>query len=599
MDNKIFMIGGGIIGVIVIIIVAMFALHICPPAGPWPSPPWCDYSQAASGQTTQADTAQTDATQETLNYLDEYNCFPKDCNLPPGMKELCENYKAGTISWPADCNDFSEQKCRDLCESEKAKPTVTKPVTFIVDVPENTPTEDDNLFIQIIPIANYSSFYTMSPMEQIDDFKWKVSVSLEPNQGIVHYRYFRNNFGDASREEILPEQGEVYREAFVKPGDTVYDKVNKWRWFPAVGEILPQVESLVSETDIITRISNEKFQRGYLYYDFWWDGSEDFVDPTNARMKEKNGNWVGIWPAWDYIESEPLPKLGYEGHSHVHTPEALDIHLSKTNESSLNILLGPQLCCHNPDAAKEYSDEWWEAWFDEMDRFSVYFAEEAEKNGIEYLVLFDESNMWRNPNAPADIKERYSAHIQKVREVYSGKLGLYFYTTNSYKEPDAVYPSLEEADIFSPAQFDFITVSMWGSLTDKNEPTADEIEANFRKIAEGGIKSLYDKYNKPIIIVSSAYPSVDGGLKGDIAWDTTGIQMWDEYSDAYTLDLEEQAIGHEGIMRVVAETSYIIGYYPFTYAYTTLPESKDWNIRGKPAEDIIAGWYAKFEQEGK
>ena len=52
-------------------------------------------------------------------------------------------------------------------------------------------------------------------------------------------------------------------------------------------------------------------------------------------------------------------------------------------------------------------------------------------------------------------------------------------------------------------------------------------------------------------------------------------------------------------MQVVAGTPYFIGVYPFTYWYTSIPLSKEFNIRRKPSEQVMAGWYKRFLEEGK
>jgi hypothetical protein len=58
-------------------------------------------------------------------YWDELECFPEDCDLPPGMKELCQAFAAGSISWPEDCAVMPGEACQTLCTQEKAAGGVT------------------------------------------------------------------------------------------------------------------------------------------------------------------------------------------------------------------------------------------------------------------------------------------------------------------------------------------------------------------------------------------------------------------------------------------------------------------------------------------
>ena len=361
-------------------------------------------------------------------FLDNLGCFPKDCSkLPPGMKELCEDYKSGNINWPADCSEMPTEACRKLCEREKAKKENMEPVTFIVEIPENSP-EDTTVFLEIIRTIESPDLYSLSKMEKVGDFKWQISLKVD---GLLSYRYLRNNFGYVSAEEFSPDTEDAHKTMEVFPGDVVNDIVKKWRWFPEPGEVLPEIDSIAETAEIVNRYNNEEFQRGYMIVDFWWTSLHDLVKPTNDAIKESYGNWVQVRPAWDYIETSPVPVIGYEGYSHVYPPEDLEFHLSEIRNDGLNILLIPQICCHNPDPGEEYSEEWWEAWFEEMNNYSIYFADIAEKYGVKYMVLYDDL-MWRSPNAPSNIGEKYKEYIENIREHYSGKLGMDF-TTGDYK----------------------------------------------------------------------------------------------------------------------------------------------------------------------
>jgi hypothetical protein len=522
-------------------------------------------------------------------YLDDFGCFPTGCDLPPGMKELCQDFASEKINWPEDCSVFRDEPCRQLCEWDKTRPLDN--VTFIVEVPPNTPQEDIDIHLQVEPCHATDYVYYLKRMDRMPDGRWTTDIRLRP--GEVRYRFFRNNFGEAAQEE-LPGDLEGWRMRDFSPGDTVEDTVTAWRWYPHVGEELPSPPpSLAGQKEIAPRVDGIPFQRGYLYYDFWWDSCDRFVTPTDNSMKESNGNWAGIWPAWNYVQKEPLPVIGYEGYGHTHDPDELEYHISTVQADGLNVWLAPQVCCDNPDAGGTYSSEWWEAWFQEMDEFSIFFAEAAEEHGLEYFSMHDEGLFWRNPGIRDIAKERYSEHIEKVREVYTGKLGMPFATGGNYDSPSDIFPSGGDEDVFSPEKFDFFSVAIWTPVTDKLDPTTEELEAGFRRIFEQAIEPLYERWGKPIIITTS-YPSVDGGASSNLAWDTEEIQIWSEYSGNYRLDLEEQAMVYEAVMRVVSDYDFVIGFYPFVYGYTDLPKSKEWTIRGKPAEDIVAGWYGSF-----
>ena len=68
---------------------------------------------------------------DAIDYIDEAGCFPVDCDLPPGMKELCQAFQAGTISWPEPCSLMPGEACQLLCTQEKAASGLDLPTTVI------------------------------------------------------------------------------------------------------------------------------------------------------------------------------------------------------------------------------------------------------------------------------------------------------------------------------------------------------------------------------------------------------------------------------------------------------------------------------------
>ena len=58
-------------------------------------------------------------------------------------------------------------------------------------------------------------------------------------------------------------------------------------------------------------------------------------------------------------------------------------------------------------------------------------------------------------------------------------------------------------------------------------------------------------------------------------------------------------MAYEAIMKGVADNEYIIGLYPFGYCLEEFPRHISPDIRGKPAEQLLAGWYQRFAEEGK
>ena len=95
------------------------------------------------------------------------------------------------------------------------------------------------------------------------------------------------------------------------------------------------------------------------------------------------------------------------------------------------------------------------------------------------------------------------------------------------------------------------------------------------------------------------YGSYEGVLQNAAKYTEEETLLWAPYNPAVIFSGTEQAMAYEAIMSAVAEADYIIGTYPFGYHVEDFPRHVGMDIRGKPAEQILAGWYKRFLEEGK
>lgn len=109
--RKIVYAGFTIIILIVILLTVSMVFKICPPPGPYPSPPGC----GGAAQSTCTGCIQRD----------DLGCFPPSCDFMPEYraKVICEMFKAGETfaNWPTDCNQMPTPQCTRLCEAEKQR----------------------------------------------------------------------------------------------------------------------------------------------------------------------------------------------------------------------------------------------------------------------------------------------------------------------------------------------------------------------------------------------------------------------------------------------------------------------------------------------
>ena len=165
-------------------------------------------------------------------------------------------------------------------------------VTFIVNIPKNTPEED------IIYMENFQPQGIKSwKMERTDQYKYKISFLPEQLEksvdGMYHYRYVRNDLGFIGAEYFEPDDFEfreqnLGRAIQLKKVITQEDKIERWRWFPQSDISVQNTFNLVPQLDWENRINNIEFRSGQAIEDLFRPQQDLFLDSTINHMKKQN-----------------------------------------------------------------------------------------------------------------------------------------------------------------------------------------------------------------------------------------------------------------------------------------------------------------------
>jgi hypothetical protein len=178
-----------------------------------------------------------------------------------------------------------------------------------------------------------------------------------------------------------------------------------------------------------------------------------------------------------------------------------------------------------------------------------------------------------------------------VRQHYKGSVGRSIYLGGVDGAAEPVWP--RPADMPGMGQWDFFAVNWWAGLSPNPKATQPELNAAALKIMNASLAPLASQYGKPVVLQQIAYPSVVGGITGRTDGEDPGLQMWNAYDASKVLDLEGQAMAFEAVFTAVAQSPFVTGTYPFVYWPDEFPLSKEYNIRGKPAADVVRAWYSK------
>lgn len=476
--------------------------------------------------------------------------------------------------------------------------------TLIVEVPVNTP-EYSTIYIEWRSIEdNYWQPFDHCKLvvdkdcalKKIGKNKWQGQFNLAP--GKYGYRYSRDQWGAPTAEEFWPDSLDKYREIEVKEGkQTFTDQVGKWRWFPHPNEPPLSVPPSTAQTATITpRIGGEKFQRGFAIQDFWDPWFNVLIEPTHKAIKADYADYVAVGPVWEYTQVEPLPVIS---ESRLYPMEDLKIHLDKLKEDRFRIYMSVQYGCPVCNGLhpfeKPRSQEWWDAWYKEIEKTSFYFADLAQKYDVETLSLFGGVDFaWQSEFRAPNAEKKFSQLLDRIRQRYSGKIGIGVVLGGKPPEWQEAWPPPTDIPAFE--KYDFIALGLVAALVENDNSTQEQVNVNSKKLFKEKIEPLYAQYKKPIVL-TPGYASYKGVLQNTEKYTEEEIMIWAPMRDDIELGGQEQAMAYEAIMNAVADAPYVIGTYPFGYQVEEFPLSRVEDVRGKPAEKIIAGWYKQFGEK--
>ncbi|MBN1354359.1 MAG: glycoside hydrolase TIM-barrel-like domain-containing protein, partial [Candidatus Omnitrophica bacterium] len=202
-------------------------------------------------------------------------------------------------------------------------------------------------------------------------------------------------------------------------------------------------------------------------------------------------------------------------------------------------------------------------WFKSYKNMILHYAKLAQKNDVD---IFCAGTELENTTSERWEKE-WRDIISAIKEVYSG------YITYSANWSEYKYvPFWDMTDI--------IGIDAYFPLTDKNDPTEEELVAAWNRVADGIEIWLKDSnLNKEIIFTELGYVSSDG----------TNKQPWATLTNPE--DQKEQADALNAAFTVLTARSWFKGLYLWQYFPQERWSPLGFSIRGKLAEGVLRKWY--------
>ena len=206
----------------------------------------------------------------------------------------------------------------------------------------------------------------------------------------------------------------------------------------------------------------------------------------------------------------------------------------------------------------------WASWFASYRHLIEYYADLAETHGV------DQFSVGTELGATVHRADDWRAVIAAARSRYSGPIT---YSANH---------SGEETSITWWDAVDYIGVDAYYPLTDKNDPTLDELRAAWVPHV-ATLANLASTWGKPILFTEIGYRSLDGANR----------YPW-EYQPGGTIDLQEQADAYQATFESVYSQPWFAGMFWHFWATDPFkggPCDDDFTPHDKPAEDVLRAWY--------
>lgn len=471
----------------------------------------------------------------------------------------------------------------------------TSAVSFTLKAPASTPVTDE-VTLQLKINNAWREPVAMWRGSDVTNWSYTLYNPLDFG-GQAQYRFCRNDqcgiADDASTHG--PDPAGFFFTPTLFP-ETLQNNVSAWKWWE------DQQPAQITVPSIAPRAG---FQAGVELAP-WKPADSGYVASTLDSVRGDNANWVRIPVVWDAPSANP-PLISFDlNRSPAHSDLIAAIRDARLR--GFQVALAPQV---SPAFGGPFAGDinkvfeagvkdggWWVGWYREYARFLAYVADVATFTGADMLYVGDASLARALPGgngAPPDAADQWRGFIAAIhRDHFKGMLafGLDFSGQSPAftVQPPPFLDMVEVIDIRYSAALSPVASA---SLADLKTVAASQLDVQ--------IAPLTSQFGNKLVVVTAVYPSTDGG-----AADCVGIAVGscqpirnaapDQPDNSiYAIDLNEQSLAYEALLQAIAERPWVAGFYAYGYNVPVALRDKYYSPRGKPAETLIASWFARIK----
>jgi hypothetical protein len=460
--------------------------------------------------------------------------------------------------------------------------SVDAPVNFSLGVPSSTPAADE----VTMQFKIGGVWFEPVAMWRANQNAWSYTLFNPVDfNGQAEYRFCRNYQCDAGGDA----QTTTYRFTPTVLPQVLQNTVNKWQWLgeqPPANTILPAITQ------------RPGFQTGVELAPYTTP-DQPALASTFDQIKSLSADWVRIPIIWDAPSINP-PIIAPDSRAPIRSDLIAAIRAAR--ERGLKVALYPQVRPVKNDLNTFFESgkkdaEWWNNFHREYARFIAYYADVAAFTGADMIYITD-SSLARafkgGSGAPQDADDRWRNLIKAIRkDHFNAALAFAVEFTGKTPALTATPPAFTD-------QLDVIDVRFSAALSNLPTATSDELKKNAESLIDTHLKPLSTQFKKPILL-TAIYTSADGAATYCIGAATGSCQPFANAAPdkpdngLYPLDLNEQAMVYEALLNAINSRTWINGFYGYGYYVPVAIRDKYYSPRSKPAEVIMASWFARLK----
>jgi hypothetical protein len=465
-------------------------------------------------------------------------------------------------------------------------------LSFDVTVPDVTPPEEV-VYIQFNPGIGWMN---PIPMWFGGKNRWIFSV-LSPLGGLdtLQYRYCRGD--QCGIADDAQTAGPQSPGRSIKPGttsSTQKDKVEAWAWYTSA-------PAPVTVPNVQINPRGEAFIAGVAFQSTYSPAWAEHFNKGLGDALSLGANWAFFTPSWTNTRQD-LPHMEIVPGSDM-DPNHLVAAITQARQLGLRTALYPQLRFPQESGAwftgapRDFA--WWVTWFDRYRLFLMNFADLAQQNGVNALVLGGD---WITPalphgtlldgsssGVPEDAETRWRSLLQDLRSHFNGTL---------------IWALPYPAGVQNPPPFldavDMLFVEWNAPLADTPGASESDLAANAASLMDTDLLPFQQKWGKSIILAASfpsvtaagstgCLPALDGSCLSPSALDQPNPDRPD-----LVLDFNDQTNAYNALLLAINDRSWISGFVSQGF-YPPLPlQDKSSSLHGKPASGVIWFWFPKL-----